>query len=74
MRDIKRIDPLLKKLGEAWKKTPDMRFGQFMVNFFSACQVDPWYYEEDVWMKALQAYIDGKNPKEAMKSYFCKEK
>lgn len=38
MRDPARIDPLLEKLGEAWKKYPDMRFGQFMDNFFSVCE------------------------------------
>lgn len=63
MRDINRIDPLLAKLGEAWKKWPDQRFGQFMVNFFWECKCDPFFYEDDVWMEALQAYIDGESPK-----------
>ena len=69
MRDPKRIDPLLAKLGEAWKKYPDQRFGQFMSNFFGACRCDPWHVEEDEWMVALQAFIDGKKPDEAMEDY-----
>lgn len=47
MRDPKRIEPLLAKLAEAWHKYPDQRFGQFMCNFFGACQVDSFYYEDD---------------------------
>lgn len=70
MRDITRIDPLLAKLGEAWKKHPDLRFGQFMVNFFGECQCDPFYHEEEVWMDALQAYIDGNSPKEAIEKHY----
>lgn len=69
MRNPNRIEPLLAKLAEAWHKYPDQRFGQFMCNFFGACQVDSFYYEDDAWMVALQAYIDGKDPGEAMKDY-----
>ena len=69
MRDPNRIDPLLAKLAEAWRKWPDQRFGQFMCNFFEACQVDPFYIEDDYWEVALQAYIDGNDPKEAIVNY-----
>lgn len=30
MRDPKRIDVILQKMGEIWKEVPDMRFFQFM--------------------------------------------
>ena len=66
MRDPKRIEPLLAKVAEAWHKYPDLRFGQFMVNFFGACKQDPFFVEDDEWMAALQAFIDGKDPGEAM--------
>lgn len=69
MRDPNRIDPLLAKLGEAWKKHPDQRFGQFMVNFFSLCNRDPFLPEDDVWEVALDAYIHGKKPADAMSGY-----
>ena len=69
MRDINRIDPLLQKLAEAWKKTPDQRFGQFMYNFFRRYGKDPFYAEDDEWMVGIQAYIDGKDIAEAMETY-----
>ena len=69
MRDPNRIDPLLEKLGEAWKKTPDWRFGQFMTVFFNAYGKDPFYAEDDAWMVGIQAYIDGANMAEAMDAH-----
>ena len=30
MRDINRIEPFLKEVGEQWKKFPDLRFGQLI--------------------------------------------
>jgi hypothetical protein len=69
MRDINRIDPLLEKLGEAWKKVPDQRFGQFMYNFFYSYGKDPFFAEDDEWMVGIQAYIDGKNIGKAMAEY-----
>ena len=32
MRDIKRIDRITKMLAELWKKNPDWRFGQMLIN------------------------------------------
>ena len=32
MRDPKRIDDFLKRLGECWKQVPDWRFGQLISN------------------------------------------
>lgn len=69
MRDPNRIDPLLAKLGEAWKKCPDQRFGQFMTNFFGATRQNVWQTEDDEWMVELQAFIDGQKPDEAMEDY-----
>ncbi len=69
MRDPKRIDPLLEKLGEAWKQTPDWRFGQFMTNLFRCYGKDPFYAEDDEWMAGLQAYIDGQDMAAAMDDY-----
>lgn len=70
MRDPNRIDLLLAKLGEAWKKYPDLQFGQFLTNFFGVCQQDIWQTEDDEWMVGLQAFIDGGKPNEAMDAYF----
>lgn len=69
MRDPNRIYPLLDKLARAWKKQPDLRFGQFMTNLFYQCGRDPFYIEDDVWEVALDALIRGEDPAEAIRSY-----
>lgn len=34
MRDVKRIDTVMSRMGELWKKScPDLRFGQLMHDF-----------------------------------------
>ena len=58
MRDPNRIDPLLEKLGEAWKLHPDLRFGQFASHFFTYYGKPILLVEDDEWMDAIQAYID----------------
>lgn len=73
MRDPNRIDPFLAKLGEAWKKCPDQRFGQFLSNFFGAAGQNVWMTEDDEWLAGLQAFIDGKNPEEAIEDYMDRQ-
>ena len=70
MRNPNRIVPFLAKVAEAWKKVPDERFGQFLTNFLNQCGPDIWHIEDDEWMVGLQAFIDGRNPKEEMDAYF----
>ena len=44
MRDIGRIDKVLKEVGEVWKQVPDLRLGQLLLNVLQ----DPvLYYAED---------------------------
>lgn len=69
MRDPNRIEPLLAKLGEAWKKCPDLRFGQFIGYFFSKYGKSPFPVEDDVWMVGIQAFIDGEDVRLAMNAY-----
>lgn len=69
MRDPNRIDPLLAKLGEAWKKHPDLRFGQFIEYFFSKYGKSPFPVEDDVWLVGIQAFIDGEDVRLAMNAY-----
>lgn len=57
MRDINRIDNVCAKIAEQWKRLPDWRFGQLMVNFMSAYG-DPFYWEEDDFLEYLKEYID----------------
>lgn len=57
MRDKKRIDQFLKKIGEYWKLVPDWRFGQLMVNFLGQLPRDPFFYEEDELTEELEKFF-----------------
>jgi len=58
MRDINRIPKFLKTLESYWTLVPDWRFGQFMVNFLSSLDRDPFFYEDDELEKKLKEYFD----------------
>lgn len=72
MRDINRIDSFLTELGEVWKKYPDLRFGQLMFNFFSEFG-DPFHLEEDEFLVALKAHLNGEKPRDAVQQYLEKQ-
>jgi hypothetical protein len=62
MRDVKRIDRILKLISKKWKEYPDVRFGQLLINL----QIIPddsktWYAEDDELEKWLEN--GGKNEK-----------
>ena len=54
MRDINRIDPFLKELGELWKQNPDMRFGQLIMNLETGSPSVIWNLEEEDWLERIQ--------------------
>lgn len=58
MRDVNRIDPFLKTLGDLWKRVPDWRFGQFICNTFGGFMTDPFFIEDDKMLKALCEYFE----------------
>jgi len=60
MRDPNRIEPFLEELGGCWRKVPDWRFGQLMINFLGAVstKVDPFFPEEDKMLEYLHEYFD----------------
>ena len=59
MRDIKRIEPFLKKFRELWKLYPDMRFSQMIYLIAEEMKVnDIFYSEEDKWIKAIDNLIE----------------
>ena len=59
MRDKQRIDPFCEILSTAWKRVPDMRFGQLMYNFFhDEYNSDPFYIEDTELISRFQAYVD----------------
>ena len=49
MRDPKRIRAFCSRLAAAWESTPDLRFGQLMVNFMNEMLnegIDPFFPED----------------------------
>jgi len=56
MRDINRIDPFLKEVGEQWKKSPDLRFGQLM-EILKFRAYDLFNYEEPAFLKLLKDFM-----------------
>lgn len=58
MRDPERIDPFLEKFAELWKKVPDWRFGQLIMNLTRTPTgfADPWDWEESDWEEAIREY------------------
>lgn len=57
-RDINRINPFLQKVGDYWRKAPDYRFGQLMVNVFGYAEKDPFFLEEDEFLEVMDTYFD----------------
>lgn len=54
MRDIGRIDKVLKEVGEVWKQVPDLRLGQLLLNVLQ----DPalYYVEDDQLVLRLKEF------------------
>lgn len=61
MRDPDRIDPFLEALGTLWKKFPDWRFGQLVMNLSRDENnefPDTWEWEEDAWLERIAEFPD----------------
>ena len=58
MRDPKRIDKVLKVLGDNWKKLPDWRLGQLICNMQSAAGDDLFYVEDDEFADMVEEYVN----------------
>lgn len=56
MRDINRIDRILDRLKTLWKKYPDLRLGQLILNVIN----DPalYYIEDEELIDLLEEYYD----------------
>lgn len=52
MRDINRIDDYLNIIMKIWKKNPDLRFSQLVLNVFTDSSLD-YYIEDD---KSLEMF------------------
>ena len=53
MRDPARIEKVLKRLEEVWKKYPDMRLAQLLGNIFDHL---PYYMEDEEFIKVIETY------------------
>lgn len=62
MRDINRIDKFCWRLAEAWKKVPDWRFGQLMVNCLGAMDRDPFFPEDDEMIEYIEQFTEKNTP------------
>ena len=61
MRDPNRIKRILEKIGNLWKVSPDLRFGQFLQNIFgSAIRDQPIYFKEDDEVEKILDYLLGR--------------
>lgn len=56
MRDPKRIDKILDELKVLWKKYPDMRLGQLILNVIPETRL--YYVEDETLIKDLLKYYD----------------
>lgn len=62
MRDVHRIESFLSEFGELWKKYPDLRFGQLVMNLQSIISKnpDPFYTEDDQMLEAIHYFNERK--------------
>ena len=61
MRDPKRIDRILKLIEKAWKKYPDLRLGQLLVDALpKKFEDNVFYYEDDDLEDDFTKWIEGK--------------
>lgn len=64
MRDPNRIYKFMNRLTALWAKYPDWRLGQFMMNilgiYHDQTGRDPFFPEDEEFMKVLEDYFNGK--------------
>ena len=59
MRDPKRIDTVIEMIRSEWKKVPDWRLEQLIVNISRAAGLeDPFFLEDDRLMRILEGGED----------------
>jgi hypothetical protein len=68
MRNPARIDPILRLIGEAWKRSPDLRLGQIIVS--AVRPVDPcpevFSVEDDLLLRKIEALLPPDSPRDAI--------
>lgn len=56
MRDLKRIDEVMKRLNVAWKLCPDLRLNQLMSSINKG--EDSFYIEDDIMLERINTWIN----------------
>jgi len=58
MRDSSRIDEILRAVEEIWRRSPDLRLGQILVNAIRPANSVPevYYAEDDQVLRGLRDY------------------
>jgi uncharacterized protein YihD (DUF1040 family) len=57
MRDPQRIDRILNLIAVIWRREPDLRLGQLLVNI-AGFDKDPYYYEDDITEEKLKTFLE----------------
>jgi len=57
MRNPDRIDDYMKRIGECWKKVPDWRLGQFIVNVLGTYKGDLFFPEDEKLVGFIEDYF-----------------
>lgn len=59
MRDPNRLYDFYDKLRDIHMEYfPDWRFSQFMTNFLETCKTDPFFWEEDRFLKEINNFVE----------------
>lgn len=53
MRDPNRITKILDQISSIWRKYPDMRLGQLIVNSMRDTKIDPFYIEDETLLELI---------------------
>ena len=56
MRDPDRIETILSEIAEVWKKYPDLRLGQLLLNTTSETML--YYYEDEDLVKRVKEHYE----------------
>ena len=57
-RDPERIDPMLSALGELWRRHPDYRLTQLIVNLTGKVAPEVFYFEDEPLERQIRAWLE----------------
>ncbi|MBW3539175.1 MAG: hypothetical protein KY476_02800 [Planctomycetes bacterium] len=69
MRDPDRIQKVLERVGDMWRRHPDWRLGQLLCNVATWAEDDVWDIEEDVLTAEIDRHIEQFDRRSAAQDY-----